>query len=398
METNWDYVAVRDVIAVVLYAVGERTGLRPQDVPLGAVLWHLKGGSQQVRTLTEDLLGPTESAWGAGPADRAACGDSVAATWRWLTRYWPASSWGGPASAWDGMSRSIGRGNPAPAVEVVTGWASRAVADALAIDRRALAAGTRVRITGGEYAGRFARVRSIAWQLDDDARDARLGYEVSLDGRPETREPVRLSADAIKPVTETDIAQEDSMPVPQLPRFDDLFSACHWWAAAMADHHRTVRPKAWQGPQGRELTVPERGTVTTLCAAVLYAVAREQGLDVTEDGAAPAQLDLNACSQRLDEYQVEAARRLADAVVLPDDHPSADAMAALRDALRTTAGSASAVMPYQLVSTARTVLLGQVNVAMPQGTSWQEALTMLADGRWVPTLGDRMPQLLNSRT
>ncbi|MFF7098221.1 hypothetical protein ACFY9A_38445 [Streptomyces rubradiris] len=297
------------------------------------------------------------------------------------------------------MSRSIGRGNPSPAVDVVTGWASRAVADTLAADLQALTAGTRVRITGGEHAGRTARVGRIAWQLDDDAYDVRLGYEVTLDGCPEAGEPVRLPAGAIMPVTETEIVQENSMPVPRLPRFDDLFAACHWWAAAMADHHRTVRPKVWQGPQGRELTVPERGTVTTLCAAVLYTVAREQGLDVTEDGAAPAQLDLNACSQRLDEHQVEAARRLADAAALPDGHPSADAMAALRDALHTTAGSASAVMPYQLVSTARTVLLGQVNaVTMPRGASWQEALTMLADGRWAPTLGDRMPQLLNNRT
>ncbi|CAL9675521.1 hypothetical protein [Streptomyces sp. enrichment culture] len=100
--------------------------------------------------------------------------------------------------------------------------------------------------------------------------------------------------------------------------------------------------------------MPERGTVTALCA-----VAREQGLNVTEDGTAPAQLDLHACSGRLDVNQLGAARRLADTVALPDGHPSADAMAALR----TAAGPASVLMPYQLVRIARTVLLGQVNAS-----------------------------------
>ncbi|MGP4052069.1 endonuclease domain-containing protein [Streptomyces sp. 2A115] len=67
----------------------------------------------------------------------------------------------------------------------MTAWGIHAVSRALEKQWPGLALRTRVRITGGEFAGRYATVRQGAWLYDDQARGVRPGgphgYEVRID-------------------------------------------------------------------------------------------------------------------------------------------------------------------------------------------------------------------------
>jgi hypothetical protein len=110
-EDHWDWVGVRDLVAVVLLALAERDLVPVDQVADEDVLAVLDQGADAVRELADVS---------------AATAPATAATWTWLTQEWPRT--GSASGQYEGMLRSIGTGSTAPAVTVLTPWAARAVA------------------------------------------------------------------------------------------------------------------------------------------------------------------------------------------------------------------------------------------------------------------------------
>ncbi|WP_367140691.1 MULTISPECIES: hypothetical protein [Streptomyces] len=111
---SWEFCGVRGILAIALSALGD-------SVEDEALLRHLEQGPGHVRELAAGVVGD-ELAW-ATDIDPASVDMSnvQVTTWVWLTRTWPE---GGP---WEGRTRGIGRGLTSPAVDILTGWAARAV-------------------------------------------------------------------------------------------------------------------------------------------------------------------------------------------------------------------------------------------------------------------------------
>ncbi|MEU7148666.1 hypothetical protein AB0B15_11585 [Streptomyces sp. NPDC045456] len=197
-EGNWDFVATRDIVAMVLYALHIRDERPVAHVPWDGVLWYLDG-DERVISLVEGALPGLAPASADGPAD-----ERVAERWRWLNRTWdphapvrphPLGAGGVSGARWEGLSRGIGRTLPDPAVEVCTSWAAAAVETALNAERGGYHLFQRVRVAEGVFRDQYGYVRRLDWVFDDDARRAVDGppawYLVDLD---EADAPLRFDA------------------------------------------------------------------------------------------------------------------------------------------------------------------------------------------------------------
>ncbi|MFI7337093.1 hypothetical protein ACIBUY_04035 [Streptomyces sp. NPDC050085] len=198
-EQCWDDVAMRNIIAIVLYALHLRQGQEIADIRWQAVLWQLRD-DRQVATLVSSVLP------GAGHdlARTAAPGDPVAECWRWLTQTWDPSApvkssfvpaapapdglWGTgvPDVAefrWGGMTRGIGNALPDPGLEICTPWASHVVQSTMITQAGGHHRLARVEITAPEFHGQRGYVKETGWNFDESSEtvDGPAGYVVDLD-------------------------------------------------------------------------------------------------------------------------------------------------------------------------------------------------------------------------
>lgn len=137
-EDCWDDVAIRDIIATVLYALHLRTGTEVGTVPWSSVLWWLHD-DERVISLVEDTVPRAAQAL---TETTAGTEEAALDRWRWLDRTWdpdaPVRRRNRPSSAWgtlrqieydrfvspvavaeprrDGMSRGVAGGFPDPGV------------------------------------------------------------------------------------------------------------------------------------------------------------------------------------------------------------------------------------------------------------------------------------------
>jgi hypothetical protein len=181
-ESCWDDVAIRDLIAAVLYSLHRRDLTAVGKVALRDALWHLDS-DQRITQLVEPEV--------AGVSDPA-----VIDRWSWLTRTWnpTAPAWIAAGRAadveprWGGLSRGIACGLPDPAIEICALWAAEAVAAALVAESHGLPRYQRVRVTGGPYEGEHGYVVGQSWLDDDDAQTVTgpHAYDVDLDNAEDT--------------------------------------------------------------------------------------------------------------------------------------------------------------------------------------------------------------------
>jgi hypothetical protein len=206
-ENDWDEVAIRDIIAVTLCALAAHGHLPVAEVGWDAVLWQLQD-ADRLRALVDPLAS-------AEPVPSEP--EGFAARWAWLERVWdPHAPFkahladltqarysfsavpGDPVEPrWDGMTRSIARGLPDPALEICLLHAAGAVGRRLLTACCGLADYTRVAVTGGQYGGDAGYVRGPVWELDDAHETVATppyGYEVSLDQDVAIPAPVIASA------------------------------------------------------------------------------------------------------------------------------------------------------------------------------------------------------------
>ncbi|MER5302249.1 hypothetical protein ABT039_22700 [Streptomyces lasiicapitis] len=134
-DRHWDWVAIRGLLAVVLQALAAQGRRSVDDVPLEEVLQHCDRGPEHLRGLAVPLVGERLAyALDTDPGTVEHPADPPISTWLWLTRTWPRVPWAdapGPAQ-YDGMLRGISLGHPGAAVDVLPGWAARAVAASMA--------------------------------------------------------------------------------------------------------------------------------------------------------------------------------------------------------------------------------------------------------------------------
>ncbi|MEU0215574.1 hypothetical protein ABZ281_10805 [Streptomyces sp. NPDC006265] len=130
-EQCWDDVAMRSIVAMVLYALHLREHQPVDAIGWPSVLWQLRDDVRVAELVTTVL--PRA---GHDLARTAAPGDPVAECWRWLTRtgdpnapvksafvqaalsHGSGDGWvpDAPEPRWGGMSRGIGNGLPDPAL------------------------------------------------------------------------------------------------------------------------------------------------------------------------------------------------------------------------------------------------------------------------------------------
>ncbi|MGW1163587.1 hypothetical protein ACWD48_36480 [Streptomyces sp. NPDC002519] len=144
-EDCWDDVAIRDIIAMVLYALHVRHETPVDEVPWSKVLWWL-WDDEHVITLVEDTL-PAAGRALTTPDDKLS--DPPLKRWRWLNRTWdpeapirrrnmPPPPWEAlmqrghdttgeplPEPRWEGMSRGIADALPDPALVMSSSGVSR---------------------------------------------------------------------------------------------------------------------------------------------------------------------------------------------------------------------------------------------------------------------------------
>ncbi|WP_158834620.1 hypothetical protein [Streptomyces sp. NRRL S-350] len=197
-EQCWDDVAMRGIVATVLYALHLRER-RPVDaIGWPAVLWQLHDDLRVTELVTTVL--PRA---GHDLSRTATPGDPVTECWRWLTRTWdpsapvksaflqPALSHGArdgwvpdaPEPRWGGMSRGIASGLPDPALEVCIHWAAGVVQGQIITATQGHHTHDRVKVTAGALAGHRGYVRNAGWYFDDTSEtvDGPAGYVVDLD-------------------------------------------------------------------------------------------------------------------------------------------------------------------------------------------------------------------------
>ncbi|MFC5252980.1 hypothetical protein [Streptomyces nigrescens] len=215
-ESCWDDVAMRGIVAMVLYALHLRDGRPVHKISWQTVLWQL-GDDKRVHALVTAVLPGA----GHNVARTAPPGDPVTECWRWLTRTWdPNAPMGSalvqppvmheshgdwvpdaPEPRWGGMSRGIGTGLPDPALEVCTNWAAGVVQRTIITECRGHHTHDRVEVTSGPFNGHRGYVRDVGWYFDDDAEsvDGPAGYVVDLDDVEGTE---RIDADQVKPCSD----------------------------------------------------------------------------------------------------------------------------------------------------------------------------------------------------
>lgn len=203
-EGCWDFVAIRDIIAVVLYSLHLRDGQPVKNVPWNSVLWHLRD-DDRVNTLAHEVLPPAGHCIDLS----AESDDLVVERWRWLTRTWDPDApvrprkrqpppWGKlfqsdrserpedaeePEPRWGGLSRGIGSGLPDPALEVCTSWAAHVVQAIIMGRNGGYATFQRVHVVDGPLKGHRGYVTEPGWAFDDEAQtvEGPAGYVVDLD-------------------------------------------------------------------------------------------------------------------------------------------------------------------------------------------------------------------------
>ncbi|MER7688221.1 hypothetical protein [Streptomyces sp. NPDC097610] len=118
-EQCWDDVAMRSIVATVLYALHLRERQPVDAIGWPSVLWQLRDDVRVAELVTTVL--PRA---GHDLARTAAPGDPVTECWRWLTRTWdPVPD--APEPRWGSMSRGIGKGLPDPALVMNSSGVSR---------------------------------------------------------------------------------------------------------------------------------------------------------------------------------------------------------------------------------------------------------------------------------
>jgi hypothetical protein len=159
-EGHWDFVAVRGVLAVTIYALAVRDSWEPRAVPLDDVAEVLEDRDSYL-TLADVLTA-------GGHALDDTTGDPVAAQWSWLLRHWDPGA--PPHLRWDGLTRGIGRGLPDPAIDVVNSWAR------IALTRASEPGECPARVISADRAdalwGQSARHADglLRWSIADDPR------------------------------------------------------------------------------------------------------------------------------------------------------------------------------------------------------------------------------------
>ena len=220
-EDCWEDVAIRDIIAVALYALHVRHETPVDEVPWSKVLWWL-WDDEHVIHLVEDTF-PAAGRALTAPADGLS--DPLLGRWRWLNRTWdpeapirrrnvPPPPWETlmqrgpdatnrllPEPRWEGMSRGIAEALPDPALEVCTHWAAAAVSAVFSAEQGGLGVHERVRVHGGSFAGQGGYVRDIGWSFDDENQQVTgpEGYVVDLD---DTEGTERIDAELLQPGTD----------------------------------------------------------------------------------------------------------------------------------------------------------------------------------------------------
>ncbi|MFF8918971.1 hypothetical protein ACF08M_38145 [Streptomyces sp. NPDC015032] len=197
-EQCWDDVAMRGIVAVVLYALHLRERQPVAAIGWPAVLWQLRDDARVTELATTVL-----PRGGHDLSRTAAPGDPVTECWQWLTRTWDpnapvksaflqptpsCSSHDGwvpdaPEPRWGGMSRSIGTGLPDPALEVCTHWAAGVVQRQMINEQQGHHTHDRVKVTAGTHIGHRGYVRDVGWYFDNatETVDGPAGYVVDLD-------------------------------------------------------------------------------------------------------------------------------------------------------------------------------------------------------------------------
>lgn len=183
---SWEGTAMRDLVALALYATGLRDRTPADETPLGRVLVPLFDQADFEQLVRAELTAAGHRLGAADSAEPADPADPVSVRWAWLHRRWDPDAPIG--QRWDGLPRGVARGLPDPAIEICLSWAGGVVDRALAAERGALDRRTRVRIISGEFAGQSGTVETPAWLLTP-AGDAvepgpPAGYMVRLD-RPD---------------------------------------------------------------------------------------------------------------------------------------------------------------------------------------------------------------------
>lgn len=210
-EQCWDDVAMRGIVATVLYALHLRERQPVDAIGWPAVLWQLRD-DERVTVLVTTVVPRA----GHDLARTAAPGDPVTECWRWLTQTWdpgapvksaflqPPLSHGSrdgwvpdaPEPRWGGLSRGIGSGLPDSALEVCTHWAGGVVQRVLITEHQGHHTHDRVNVTSGEFIGHRGYVRDVGWYFDDatETVDGPAGYVVDLDDVEGTE---RIDADGV---------------------------------------------------------------------------------------------------------------------------------------------------------------------------------------------------------
>ncbi|HEY3691585.1 MAG TPA: helix-turn-helix transcriptional regulator [Pseudonocardiaceae bacterium] len=154
---SWDFRATRGIIAIALYIVARSNEVPATQVPVGDLLPTLILAEKAFEKHAATAL----SLCGHHLVEGARQ-DPVAAQWDWLVKEWDPHA---PAGyRWDGLPRAIARGTRRPAVDICLSSARAAVSLALIAEREALAPRTRVRVTGGDFAGKVLRLEHPAWR------------------------------------------------------------------------------------------------------------------------------------------------------------------------------------------------------------------------------------------
>ncbi|MGW3228738.1 hypothetical protein [Kitasatospora sp. NPDC001095] len=220
---SFDYLAVRDTIAMVLYCL-HVVGKQPvTDVPWEKVPWYLRAGEDElIEQLSQNSLSAAGHDTSPDYYGQVVPGvDHVADRYRWLTRTWNPTAPLEPSDAvdddralsrpngssdrlrWGGLQRHAHVKLPDPAIELFLPEAFAAVAIEVSARRGDLSPRQRVRVAAGPYEGQHGYVHQPLWHYDDReksvAADPVARYEVDLD---DTAATVHLDAGCLAPGTD----------------------------------------------------------------------------------------------------------------------------------------------------------------------------------------------------
>jgi len=198
-ERTWEFIAIRDTIAMVLFALHLRHQQPVADFSWWTVLFYLQDDEYAI-SLVEGIL--PDCGHELVPSlrygmDIQSGSDPVSRRWGWLNRTWNAPPSDGPHPGgmgngeiggdprWDGLPREPGAvPAPDPAIEVCLPAAHAVVRTALH-GETTFTAQQRVRVTAGTYQDRIGTVHQARWTYNSEAGMVTAPpavYKVILDG------------------------------------------------------------------------------------------------------------------------------------------------------------------------------------------------------------------------